>query len=329
MSLSGPRRNGKLSSWRLSSIRPWCCTGARRRSRSIAGVLARARGGRSGALVVRGEAGIGKTVLLENAARNAADMTVLRGSGAETEADLPFAALHLILRPVLDRIGDLPPPQAGALRGAFALPGGTGQSGEDRFLVGLAVLTLLSELAEDRPLLCLIDDAQWLDRASADALFFAARRLYAEGIAMLFAARDGAGAFAAPGLAEQRLGGLDDDAASREHLRRGRRWHGADAEGRRRLDRAPVHSRPESLGRRQRLRYRPEGLHRGSGIRPPRAHPHGRRRSAARARHDLLGRAQLCLRRAHDAPRRNRRGQRNQPLELGPSTARLMRVPSR
>ena len=182
--------------------------------RVIADVVARAHGGRSGALVVRGEAGIGKTVLLENAASAAADMMVLRGSGVETEADLPFAALHLILRPVLDRLGELPPPQAGALRGAFALPGGEGHSAEHRFLVGLAVLTLLSELAEARPLLCLIDDAQWLDRASADALFFAARRLDAEGIAMLFAARDGAGGFAAPGLAEQRLGGLDDDAAA-------------------------------------------------------------------------------------------------------------------
>jgi DNA-binding NarL/FixJ family response regulator len=183
--------------------------------RAITGVLARARAGRSGVLVVRGEAGIGKTALLEHAAREAAaDMRVMRCSGAETEAELPFAGLHLFLRPVLGRLGDLPAQQADALRGAFALPGAARKGADDRFMVGLGVLTLLSELAEGGPLLCLIDDAQWLDRASADALLFAARRLDADGIAMLFAARDDGGAFAVPGLAELRLGGLTDEAAT-------------------------------------------------------------------------------------------------------------------
>ena len=182
--------------------------------RLIADVLARARGGRSGVLVIRGESGIGKSVLLEHAAQQAPDMTVLRGSGVETEAELPFAGLHMILRPFLDRLGDLPPAQAAALRGALAVQEAGGRNADDRFLVGLGVLTLLSELAEDRPLLCLVDDVQWLDRASADALFFAARRLDAEGIAMLFAVRDDRHAFAEPGLAELRLGGLDDAAAA-------------------------------------------------------------------------------------------------------------------
>jgi DNA-binding CsgD family transcriptional regulator len=181
---------------------------------AIGEVLARARGGRSGVLVIRGEAGIGKSALLEQAAREAADMAVLRGSGVETEAELPFAGLHMILRTVLGRLGNLPPPQAAALRGALALPGGEDRAVDDRFLVGLGVLTMLSELAEEQPLLCLIDDAQWLDRASADALFFAARRLDAEGIAMLFAARDDGHAFDVPGLPVLRLGGLDDKAAS-------------------------------------------------------------------------------------------------------------------
>jgi DNA-binding CsgD family transcriptional regulator len=182
--------------------------------RLIAGLLDHARDGRSGVLVIRGESGIGKSVLLARAAQRAADMTVLRGSGVETEAELPFAGLHRILRSFLDRLGDLPPAQAAALRGALALPEAEGRIADDRFLVGLGVLTLLSELAEDRPLLCVIDDVQWLDRASADALFFAARRLDAEGIAMLFAARDDGRVLAGPGLTELRLGRLDDDAAA-------------------------------------------------------------------------------------------------------------------
>src|SRR5262249_60789606 len=176
------------------------------------GVLAQARDGRSGALVVRGEAGIGKTALLEYAAEAAApDMAVLRGSAVESQAELPFAGLHLLLRPVLPRIGDLPPTQAAALRGPLALPGSDGgRAAADRLLVGLGVLTLLSELAEDRPLLCLVDDAHSLDHASAGALFFAARRLDADGIAMLFAARDGHG-FEAQRLASLWLAGLDHE----------------------------------------------------------------------------------------------------------------------
>src|SRR5262249_14937740 len=152
---------------------------------------------------------------LEYAAEAAApDMAVLRGGAVGVPAELPFAGVHLLLRPGLPRLGGLPPTPAAALRGALALAGGGGGRGAaDRLLVGLSVLTLLSELAEDRPLLCLVDDARSLDHASAGALFFAARRLDADGIAMLFAARDGHG-FEAQGLASLWLGGLDHEAAT-------------------------------------------------------------------------------------------------------------------
>jgi predicted ATPase len=136
-----------------------------------------ARDDRSGVLVIRGEAGIGKSSLLEYAAAQADGMTVLRGVGIESESELAFAALHQILRPVFDRIERLPEPQAAALRAAFAL---SNETVDERFRVSLALLGLLSEVAEERPLLCLVDDAQWLDQASADALLFAARRLVAE-----------------------------------------------------------------------------------------------------------------------------------------------------
>src|SRR5215472_13007406 len=171
-------------------------------------LLAAAQAGRSGALVVRGEAGVGKTALLDYAAGAAAGMRLLRGTGIESEAELPFAALQLLLRPGLGRLDVLPPPQARALRGAFGL---AEAPGADRFLIGLAALSLLAELAGTGALLCLIDDAHWLDRASADALLFAARRLEEEGVVLLLAAREDG--FEAPGLAELPLGRLDRDAS--------------------------------------------------------------------------------------------------------------------
>ena len=135
-------------------------------------LLAGARDGHSGVLVLRGEAGVGKSALLTDVADRAADFLVLRGVGIETESELAYAALHQILRPVLGRIGSLPEPQAAALRAAFAL---TSETVDERFRVSLGVLGLLSEVAEDRPLLVVIDDAQWLDQASVDALVFVAR----------------------------------------------------------------------------------------------------------------------------------------------------------
>jgi DNA-binding CsgD family transcriptional regulator len=176
----------------------------------IDGLLADARAGRSGAVVVRGEAGIGKTALLGYAVAAAEEMLVLRAAGVETEAELAFAGLHLLLRPVLDRIERLPGPQAAALGGALGL---SERGSQDRFLAGLAVLSLMSDLAEERPLLCLIDDAHWLDTASADALLFTARRLEAEGVAMVLAARDGPRSFAAVGLRELTLAPLDSGQA--------------------------------------------------------------------------------------------------------------------
>ena len=178
----------------------------------IGGLLKGARESRSGVLVIRGEAGVGKSALLEDARERGSDMRVLACAGVEAESALPFAALHQLLRPVLRHLEKVPQPQADALRGALGLAAGRG---DDRFLVSLAVLSLLAEAAEQRPLLCLVDDAHWLDDASADALVFVARRLEAEGIVLLFAAREGeAREFDAPELAELRLAGLDADAAA-------------------------------------------------------------------------------------------------------------------
>ncbi|WP_157249232.1 ATP-binding protein [Nonomuraea typhae] len=171
-------------------------------------LLGKARAGSSGVMVLRGDPGIGKTSLLGYAGSAATGLRVLRGAGIEAEADLPFAGLHLLLHPFLDRLARLPQPQADALRGAFGL----GPAAADRFLIGLGVLSLLSELAEEGGLLCLVDDAHWLDHASADALVIAARRLDADGVALVFAARDPG--FPAPGLPEVRLGALPPDDAA-------------------------------------------------------------------------------------------------------------------
>jgi DNA-binding CsgD family transcriptional regulator len=177
----------------------------------IGELLNGARSSRSAVLVLLGEAGVGKSAVLEDAREQAEGMRVLGGSGVESEAHLPFAALHQVVRPVLGLINDLPQPQAAALRTALGLAEG---SGSDRFLISLATLSLLAEAAERQPLLCVVDDAHWLDEASADALVFAARRLEAEGIVMLFAAREGeTRRFEAPGLPELRLRGLDPSAA--------------------------------------------------------------------------------------------------------------------
>ncbi|MEY9963912.1 DNA-binding CsgD family transcriptional regulator [Streptacidiphilus sp. MAP12-16] len=186
---------------------------------SIDALLTAATGdGTSGVLVLRGEPGIGKSALLEHAAATAGrkGFRMLRATGVEYEAELPFSGLSLLLAPALDRLPSLPGPQRRALERAFGLAdtGTDAPQAGDRLLAGLAVLTLLAELAEDRPLLCLVDDAQWLDRASAEALLLAARRLQAEGVVLLLAAREGEGSWAAPGLPELRLGALAEAAAT-------------------------------------------------------------------------------------------------------------------
>jgi DNA-binding CsgD family transcriptional regulator len=178
---------------------------------AIGRLLAGMRSGQAGSLVLVGEAGVGKTALLDAAEEQADRARVLRVAGVEPEAELPFAGLHALLRPALDEIGALPERQAAALHGAFGL---AGSAVADRFLVGLGVLSLVAQLAEERPALLLVDDAQWLDQASADALAFAARRLHAERAAVLAAARDEPGAGLA-GLPELRVRGLDREAAGR------------------------------------------------------------------------------------------------------------------
>ncbi|MBF9068694.1 ATP-binding protein [Streptacidiphilus fuscans] len=185
-------------------------------------LLRAAQGRTSGALVLRGEPGIGKTALLEYARGAAEGFTVLRTAGVEAESELPFAALQLLLAPALGGLEALPAPQRSALERALGLaePAADASTPGSRLLVGLGVLGLLAELAEAGPVLCLVDDVQWCDAASADALFFAARRLAAEGVVLLLAAREGEAqspdgtSGVAPGLAELRLSGLDDAAAA-------------------------------------------------------------------------------------------------------------------
>ena len=150
-------------------------------------MIASVRAGQSRTLVVRGEAGVGKTALLGYAVQSASDLRVARAVGVESEMELPFAALHQVCAPVLDQLERLPPPQREALRVVFGVSAGPAPEG---FLVGLAVLTLLSEVAEERPLLCVVDDAQWLDHASARTFAFVARRLLAEPVGLVFAARE-------------------------------------------------------------------------------------------------------------------------------------------
>jgi DNA-binding CsgD family transcriptional regulator len=178
--------------------------------RLIESLLEDARNGASAALVIRGEAGIGKSAVLEQAAKSA-DMRTLRCAGVESEHDLPFAGLQQLFRPVRALVDRLPDPQASALRSAFGL---SSDRVEDRLLLGLATLSLVAEAAEDGPLIGVIDDLQWLDGPSAQALLFTARRLDAEGVMMLFAVRDDpADWFEAPGVPQLTLEPLSESAA--------------------------------------------------------------------------------------------------------------------
>jgi hypothetical protein len=177
----------------------------------IEGVLDGARAGRAGVMVVRGVAGVGKSALL-SAFAGASGFRVLRAEGVEGEAELAYAGLHQLLRPVMGLVGRRPAVQRAALEAAFGLAPGAG----DRFLVAAATLGLLADAAEESPLLCIVDDLQWLDQASAAALVFAARRLDAERIALLLGMRSGAAG--PPGVERfpsQELGGLERDDAAR------------------------------------------------------------------------------------------------------------------
>ena len=180
----------------------------RRSEREELGRLLRdARAGQSQVLVLRGEAGFGKTALLEYLSERAAGCRLARAAGVESEMELAFAGLQQLCAPMLDRLEQLPGPQRDALGTAFGL-----RTGEppDRFLVGLAVLSLLAEVAEEQPLVCLVDDAQWLDRVSAQTLAFVARRLLAERVGLVFAVREPSDEQELAGLPEQVVGGLSD-----------------------------------------------------------------------------------------------------------------------
>lgn len=179
--------------------------GRRAECAALEALVEAVRAGESRALVVHGEAGVGKTALLEYLAGRAAGSTITRTGGVQSEMELAFAGLHQLCRPLMANLDQLPPPQRDALCVALGMSEGPAP---DRFLLGLAVLGLCSGAAEDRPLLCLIDDEQWLDHASAQVLAFVARRLGKESVGMVFSARvpgpelDGLGALEVPGLAD-------------------------------------------------------------------------------------------------------------------------------
>ncbi len=165
---------------------------------ALGGLLARAADGYSGALVLRGEAGVGKTALLNDTltVAAAAGMQTARLTGVEPETQLGYAGMHRFLLPFADQLEELPGPQRDALRSTFGLVAGPPA---DRFLVALAVLTLLADVASAAPLVCVVDDVQWLDPESTVVLGFVARRLYAERVLLLFAVREPARCWPWPG----------------------------------------------------------------------------------------------------------------------------------
>jgi len=184
--------------------------GRARERQALDGVLDRVRGGESAVLVIRGEAGIGKTALMRYCARQASGCRLAQIDGVESEMELPLAALHQLCGPLLGGLDALPEPQQRALRVAFGLEAGTAA---DRFMVGLAVLSLLAENAAARPLVCLVDDAQWLDEASSQVLGFVGRRLLVESVLFLFAVREAAGEPIFPDLPTLTVEGLTEEDA--------------------------------------------------------------------------------------------------------------------
>jgi DNA-binding CsgD family transcriptional regulator len=179
--------------------------GRRRECAVLDALLEAVSAGQSRVLVVRGEAGVGKSALLEYVRGRALGCRVLRASGVQSEMELAFAGLQQLCAPMLDRLDRLPEPQREGLQTAFALSAGVPP---DRFILGLAVLCLLADVAEEQPVVCLVDDVQWLDRASAQTLAFVARRLLAESVAFVLAVREPTEELA--GLPELQVGGLDE-----------------------------------------------------------------------------------------------------------------------
>jgi len=170
-------------------------------------LLRNVRAGESEVLVVRGDPGVGKSALLEHLAQRASGCRVARAAGIESEMELAYAGLQQLCAPMLDLRVRLPDPQRDALETAFGL---SAKPAPDRFVVGLAVLSLLSECAEERPVICLIDDVQWLDRASAMTMAFVARRLLAESVGLVMTVRHPSAASEFSGLPELMLRGLGD-----------------------------------------------------------------------------------------------------------------------
>src|SRR4051812_35685944 len=191
----------------MSSRRPPVLLGRAGERQQLDRLLDNVRAGQSAVLVIRGEPGIGKTALLHYCARQAAGFRVARVAGVESEMELPFAGLHQLCAPMLGRLDALPEPQRAALRIALGLSSGPAP---ERFLVALAALSLLAEGTAERPLLCLVDDAQWLDAASRQVLGFVARRLLAESVAIVFAVREPTDERELAGLPEIMLGGLPE-----------------------------------------------------------------------------------------------------------------------
>ena len=184
--------------------------GRQRECEALDRLVAGVREGQSRVLVLRGEAGMGKTALLERLAAGASGCRIARAAGVESEMELPFAGLHALCAPMLGQLRSLPVPQRDALSTAFGLAAGPPP---DRFMVGLAVLSLLADVAEEQPLVCVVDDAQWLDRVSAQTLAFVARRLLAERVGLVFGVRDDADELA--GLPELALEGIGPGDARR------------------------------------------------------------------------------------------------------------------
>jgi DNA-binding CsgD family transcriptional regulator len=198
------------------AVSPGRLLGRRSECAVLSQLVVSVRTGQSRSLVVRGEAGVGKSALLEYLTQQASGCAVARATGVGSEMELAYAGLQQLCAPFLDRLEGLPGPQRDALGSAFGLRDG---EAPDRFLVGLAVLSLLTDVAEDRPLVCIVDDAQWLDTASAQALTFVARRLGAESVGLVFAEREPFGERHFEGLPELILFGLNDPEA-RELLAR-------------------------------------------------------------------------------------------------------------
>ena len=194
----------------MAAFRTLAFRGRAHERKALDGLLDRVRGGESAVLVIRGEAGIGKTALMRYCARQASGCRLVQVDGVESEMELPLAALHQLCTPMLSSLDALPEPQQRALRVAFGL---AAEPAPDRFVLGLAVLSLLAENAAARPLVCLVDDAQWLDEASSQVLGFVGRRLLAEPVGLLLAVREAAGERLFPGLPALTLDGLTDEDA--------------------------------------------------------------------------------------------------------------------